>query len=274
MTSFAEPWRHVDVIKPTGPYGNSTDDKPFIHKANGLYYLSWGCFYGTSSSVYGPYTFRGSFLSTDFIEPAFRMNHTAENWYGSEDYADRHGSFFSANGQSFWSGNDRSHSADKANPGVFRDTVLAYVHYFSNASISPLVINGAGVGEYSSHVEAENFMAARGAALKVHDESGSFSVRGLASSSSLEYPHVRASASASRFSVRYASASGGELVVRSGSTGAELCRVPLEASASWDRFTVAEAQLALAGETPGDLSLLLGVEGEGEVARIDFFELL
>ena len=38
------------------------DDKPFVHRANGLYYLSWGCFYAVSnSSVYGPYDYVGSF---------------------------------------------------------------------------------------------------------------------------------------------------------------------------------------------------------------------
>ena len=25
------------------------------HKENGTYYLSWGCFYATSTSVYGPF---------------------------------------------------------------------------------------------------------------------------------------------------------------------------------------------------------------------------
>jgi beta-xylosidase len=42
LVSIAEQPRLVTVLHPTGPYGNSTDDKPFIHKANGLYYLSWG----------------------------------------------------------------------------------------------------------------------------------------------------------------------------------------------------------------------------------------
>jgi arabinoxylan arabinofuranohydrolase len=169
LVSLAEAPRLVKVLNPTGPYGAKTDDKPFIHKANGLYYLSWGCFYGTSASVYGPYTYAGSAIDTAAISPDFRTNSTSGPWYSHEDYADRHGSFWTAAGQWFYASNDRSHSTDRRNAAVFRDTVVGYVHYFANSSIAPVAINGTGVGEYAAaHVEAENFMALRGGARKVH----------------------------------------------------------------------------------------------------------
>ena len=39
-----------------GPYGpGKCDDKPFLHKHNATYYLSWGGFYATASHPYGPY---------------------------------------------------------------------------------------------------------------------------------------------------------------------------------------------------------------------------
>ena len=84
LVSLAEEPRYVTIVNPTGPYGNSTDDKPFIHKANGVYYLSWGCFYGTSSSVYGPYTYVGSAINTEFLAPDFRTNNTGGAWYSHE----------------------------------------------------------------------------------------------------------------------------------------------------------------------------------------------
>ena len=84
MVSLAEPPRHISVLNPTGPYGNKTDDKPFLHKQGGVYYLSWGCFYGMSASPYGPYAYSGSVVSTDAIEPAFRMNDTAGPWYSHQ----------------------------------------------------------------------------------------------------------------------------------------------------------------------------------------------
>ena len=60
-----------------GPCGNHvTDDKPFMHKRNGVYYLSWGCFYATSKSVYGPFDTQGAVISTATIAPAFRMNNS------------------------------------------------------------------------------------------------------------------------------------------------------------------------------------------------------
>ena len=81
LVSLGEEPRYVTVLNPIGPYGNKTDDKPFIHKYNGVYYLSWGCFYGLSSSVYGPYTFVGSVIDTSVIAPAFRTNNTGGPWY-------------------------------------------------------------------------------------------------------------------------------------------------------------------------------------------------
>ena len=138
LMSLAEFPRRVEVLNPTGPYGAKTDDKPFLHRApNGLYYLSWGCFYGTSASPYGPFNYTGSAIDTAFIAPDFRTNHTDGPWYGHEDYADRHGSFFqNSGGQSFYSSNDRSHSTDTANPSVYRDTVIGYVNYWNNGSIA------------------------------------------------------------------------------------------------------------------------------------------
>jgi arabinoxylan arabinofuranohydrolase len=125
MMSLAEDPQPVVVRNPTGPYGAKTDDKPFLHFFNGNYYLSWGCFYGMSDSVYGPFDYKGSVINTTFIDPAFRMNRTDGPWYGWEDLADRHGSFFeNTGGQWFYSSNDRSHSSDTAHPAVYRDTVL------------------------------------------------------------------------------------------------------------------------------------------------------
>ena len=58
MTSLAETPRLVSFTNHVyGPCGDGkTDDKPFIHKMDETYYLSWGCFYATSSSIYGPFT--------------------------------------------------------------------------------------------------------------------------------------------------------------------------------------------------------------------------
>lgn len=209
MVSFAEPMRAVQVNDPYGPCGNqTTDDKPFLHKRNGLYYLSWGCFYGTSSSVYGPYDTKGSVIDTAKITPAFRMNNSdpqpvpvgpSTNWFRGEDYTDRHGSFLQHGNQWYYASNDRSHSGDKGHEGAFRDTVMCYIHFRADGTMEPCVIDGVGVGTYDvsngRRVEAENFFALAGTGEKVdlqaalEDESSGFAVE-LQHGSELRFPHV------------------------------------------------------------------------------------
>jgi len=169
MVSYHPP-RHLSVQGAMGPYGpGKADDKPFLHKRGDTYYLSWGAFYATASSPYGPYRYRGTFLDTGRIAPAFLMNKTADIWYHEEDYHDRHGSFLHLHGQWYFFCNDRSHSdALRYNLSgfVFRDTVAAYVHYFRNGSIAPLVIDAQGVGSHDFSQDpllpAEHFFSVEG----------------------------------------------------------------------------------------------------------------
>jgi len=278
LVSLAEAPRLVSVLDPTGPYGAKTDDKPFVHKANGLYYLSWGCFYGTATSVYGPYTYRGSAIATAALAPDFRMNDTAGPWYGHQDYADRHGSFWvNDGGQSFYASNDRSHSTGRVR-SVFRDTVVGYVHYFANASIAPVAIDGAGVGAYdaSARVEAENFMSARGAARKVHEAArgDAFAVAVSGAGAALSYPHVRGARGA--LSLVAANAGAAAVAVaarRGGARGAPLaaCRVPPTGGAY---RAVACETAPLDAADAADVDLVLTFEAEGGAAvdvRVDSF---
>jgi hypothetical protein len=115
-----------------------------------------------------------------------------------EDYAGRHGSFWSSAGQWFLATTDRSHSTDVAHPNYFRDTVIGYVHFLANGTIAPVVIDATGVGEYDgARVEAENFMALAGAARKVHAPArgGTFVVAVDGPSAALTFPRVRLAAS-------------------------------------------------------------------------------
>ena len=180
MTALAETPRPVVIHNAIGPHGPSTNtgDKPFLHEWNGTYYLSWGSFYGTGASPYGPFDYRGSVITTAALAPNFRMNETGSastnstDWWASEDLKDRHGSFFSMHGQWYFATNDRTHSDDKLHPGGFRDSVMGYVHYYSNGSIAPVHIDAQGVGEHSlapAHgaapiaiVQAEEFSSIEG----------------------------------------------------------------------------------------------------------------
>ena len=136
MVSLAEAPRKIMINNPEGPYGKGkTDDKPYLHKHNGIYYLSWGCYYGMSQSVYGPYDCRGSLILPENIAPAMR-----ETGEIKLDH-DRHGSFFSWRGQWYFICNDMS----RGRSGWFRDSVLCCVHYQPSGEIKPLQLDEAGV---------------------------------------------------------------------------------------------------------------------------------
>lgn len=130
MVSLAEQPRKLVV-------NDEADDKPFLHKHNGLYYLSWASFYAVSTSVYGPYEYRG-------------------NIGASPD----HGSFFSWKGQWY-------NAFTVLDPTLHhRGSGLCYVHYHPDGSmaIDPLIVEH-GVGHYDARlnrIEAVWFSAASG----------------------------------------------------------------------------------------------------------------
>ena len=74
--SLAEQPRLVNFTNHVyGPCGDGkTDDKPFLHKFGTTYYLSWGCFYATGPSVYGPFTMQGSVVDTAKIAADFQCD--------------------------------------------------------------------------------------------------------------------------------------------------------------------------------------------------------
>ena len=278
LVSLAEPPRLVGVVNPTGPYGAKTDDKPFIHKYGGVYYLSWGCFYGTATSVYGPYTYVGSAIATAALAPAFQMNDTAGPWYGRQDYADRHGSFWSNGAQQwFYASNDRTHSTDVEHRSVYRDTVVGYVHYYMNGTIAPVVIDATGVGTYDARtgaIPAENFMRAAGAR-KAHLPSEGDALVVVFDDSRgavVEYPHVRGAAGA-RIVLRAANAGErpARIVAQRGVGGAVFatCNVPAAGALG------SVACKGALGTEDGDVAVVLSVvDGDAGAVMVDAFEFL
>lgn len=188
MISLAEEPQKIKINNPRGPYNfdgknneKPTDDKPSLHKHNGKYYLSWGCYYAMSDHVYGPYTYKGCFIVEDRTEPAFRGNKMGLTY-------DRHGSFFEWNNQSYFNCNDLSSNGAKE---WWRNTIIMYIHYRDNGEIEPAYINRIGVGQYDAlgKIEAENYYKAIAAEKRQNGENG-FEVRGLNAGSSLLYPNV------------------------------------------------------------------------------------
>lgn len=135
MVSLAETPRHIQVNNPEGPYGKGkTDDKPYLHKRNGIYYLSWGCFYGMSANIYGPYDCHGSIILEENVAPALHYKKEVIT-------ADRHGSFFEWRGQWYFICNEMGITQSS----FYRDSSLCYVEYRDSGEIVPVRIEEAGV---------------------------------------------------------------------------------------------------------------------------------
>jgi hypothetical protein len=135
MISLAEQPRLITISSPEGPYGKGkTDDKPYLHRRAGLYYLSWGCYYAISDSVYGDYDCKGSIVCDENVAPSLRYKHKPITH-------DRHGSFFEWRGQWYFICNEMGITQN----GIFRDSSISYVRYLDNGTINPIFITDEGV---------------------------------------------------------------------------------------------------------------------------------
>ncbi len=184
MISLAEAPRLLVLDRKFGPYGEGkTDDKPNLHKANGRYYLSWGCFYAMSDTVYGPYQFKGAVIDA---QTSFAPGYASPTWPNGP-LQGRHGNFFTWHGQWYFTYCDMSQSGNR----YFRDAFISYVHYRANGEIAPIRVDGVGVGEYRApgRIEAEDFFAATNVAKR--EIVGGFAVQATESGGTLIYPNIR-----------------------------------------------------------------------------------
>ena len=124
MISLAEEPRKIRLDNPA-------DDKPFIHKHNGMYYLSWASFYAVSDSICGPYKTMG-------------------NLGMSQDHA----SFFPWNEQWFM-----AFTVDETIKKCSRAAGICYVHFMDDGRMrADQIIREYGVGQYDGRlncIEAE-----------------------------------------------------------------------------------------------------------------------
>lgn len=261
MISLAETPRHIDFDKKMGPYGlGKMDDKPFLHKRGGTYYLSWGCFYAVSDNVYGPYTYKASIVIEERVAKEFQQALVM----------DRHGSFFDLHNQSYFICNDQSFPGSTH---CFRNSVIAYVHYRDNGDIDPIYIDRTGVGQYDARqfpLQAENYFKA-GGATKRECPSGGFEMRDLRDGSVLVYPNVMNVGPDADLSFQVSSGhpGGGLIEVRSNSAEGELlgmCQV--HCTGGWTVYKTVGCTLK---NRPGRLNVCLAFRGAGgELLRLDW----
>ncbi|MCU0792503.1 MAG: family 43 glycosylhydrolase [Opitutaceae bacterium] len=183
LVSLAEKPRRLEITDPWGPYGpGKTDDKPSLHRHGDVYYLSWGCFYATGASPYGPFQFRGCVLQ----DSSFHDGTAAPTWpHGYRQ--GRHGSFFAWHGQTYFAYCDISQTGNR----YFRDTFISYVHHHADGRIAPVRVDLTGVGRYDAArgpIQAEDYFRAEHCE-KLELPLGGFGVRG-ADGARLHYPNL------------------------------------------------------------------------------------
>ncbi len=191
MISLAEKPRKLEINNPRGPYNLDgenlkmpTDDKPFMHKYNGRFYLSWGVFYAMADSVYGPFDYKGQIMQ----KSSFAKGYDAPTWPNGFQQG-RHGSFFEWHNQSYFAYCDISQTGNR----YFRDTFISYIHYKANGEIATIRVDGIGVGNYDanqSKIEVEDYFDADGV-IKIELNSSEFAVKTIKENSYIGFANVK-----------------------------------------------------------------------------------
>ena len=261
LVTLAETPRKVEIEGKAGPYGpGKTDDKSYLHKYNGKYYLSWGCFYAMSDNVYGPYVYKGCIITKDRTAPEFQKGLVF----------DRHGSFFELHHQWYFICNDQSWPGTSAH---FRDSVISYVHYRDNGEIDPVYINRVAVGQYDAgqKIEAENYFNENGVR-QGESPDGGFELRDIHDGSFAEYPNVMnlpANTTVS-FRVTAMNTPGATIEIHQHAADGPLlgtCQIP--PTGSWSTYETVSTSLKNA---PGTDDLCLVFHGPtGDLVHLNWF---
>lgn len=180
------------------------NDKPTLHKRNGIYYLSAGTHYATSKNIYGPYMRRGN---------------SGNNKYGLNARA--HGDYFEWKNQWFHIWCDFYLGKEVA---YYRKSYLTYLHYKENGEMVDDIafLNAhftSGVGQYDASwdkIEAEWYMAAEKIQKKecLH---GGFEIQYVKNHGFLYFPNIKNLYKSSSITFHLSSLSGGTIEVRANS---------------------------------------------------------
>ncbi|MEM6522630.1 MAG: family 43 glycosylhydrolase [Bacteroidota bacterium] len=208
------------------------NDKPTLHKHNGIYYLSAGSHYAISSNVYGPYT---------------RMGNSGNNEYGLSSRA--HGNYFDWNGQSFhtW-----CHFHLGKEVARYRESYISYLHYKNNGEmVTDTDYLDAhfnfGVGQYDADwnkIEAEWYMKAANVEKK-ESPTGGFEILETTNKGYISFPNIYNLDNKSSIAINASSLGGSTIEIRANSIDGKLlatCAIP--ETGDWKRYVTTEFHVA------------------------------
>ena len=272
MVSLAETPEKIEINNPRGPYNQDgtnterpTDDKPFVHKYNGKYYLSWGCFYAMSDNLYGPYDYKDTIINQE----SFAEGYDTPTWPNGF-LQGRHGSFFEWHNQWYYTYCDISQTGNR----YFRDTFISYIHYKDNGEIATIRVDGTGVGNYlanQSSIEAEDYFRTEGTQKKQSSEN-EFVVVTNANKSYLSFPNIKGCDIHSGVEMHVKAPKGGKFTIeirRDGLEGEVLATNEIYLEQKPDDFNAVSIPLSNLNETENLYFLI--TQNEGTNLEIDGF---
>ena len=235
------------------------DDKPNLHKYNGVYYLSSGAHYSTSENIYGPYVKRGN---------------SGHGKYGLT--AQAHGNYFMWNNQWF-------HTWCKFHLGKevakYRESYLTYVHYKKDGTMvdDTLLLSKhfqTGVGQYDANwdqIEAEWYMRGNGM-IKGESETGNFEIQACYSKGYLFFPNLHNLENKKHINFRLKPIIGGQIRLRDGGPSGTILatvRIP-SAKQGKGAYSIYSSTLNLRPSSR-DLYIEFLGKGAGSLFSIDWF---
>ncbi len=254
MVSLAEAPREILITGDSKVLAGN--DKPNIHKRNGIYYLSAGSHYAISDNVYGPYVKTGNSGNDD---------------YGLDGKA--HGNYFEWNGQWFHTWCHFHLGKDVAR---FRESYISYLHYKDNGE---MVTDtdfldqhfATGVGQYKADwrcIEAEWYMKAKDVAKREHPLKG-FEIQEISNSSELYYPNMKGLSDKTAITFKASSLRGAVIEIYSvGEHPQLLGKCKVSSTGSWDNYSEFTCKIKAAEAN----ELLLRFKGKGdELLHLDAF---
>ena len=258
MVSLAETPKEIIITGNANVLGGN--DKPNLHKRNGVYYLSAGSHYATSTNVYGPYTRRGN---------------SGNDSYGLNGRA--HGNYFEWNDQWFHTWCHFHLGKDVAR---YRESYITYLHYTNNGEmVSDVDFLDAhfetGVGQYDADwekIEAEWYMAAKGVQKK-EGPHGGFEIQDIKGNGYLYFPNIKNLEKYDHIIFNIATKNEGRIEIHKGSVNGQLLGYcELSNTGGWDQYQ----QFSCAINDPGDVkNLYLKFVGEGDdLFHLDWFKFI
>ncbi len=257
MISLAEAPKEIKIIGDApGLKGN---DKPNLHKRNGIYYLSAGTSYATSNNVYGPYVRRG-----------YSAN---RGEFGLDNFG--HGNYFEWNNQWFHTWCHFYLGKDVAR---YRQSYVNYLHYKDNGDmvddVDYLEKHGdVGTGQYDANwdkIEAEWYMAASKVQKKENAPSKGFSIQEIQNGGYLYFPNIKNIELNSQIVFSVASLNSGVIEVRKGSvTGPLVGACEVKSTGAWDKYQDVNCKVNGLAGTQNLYFVFKG--GSGNLFHIDSF---